>query len=243
MLVMTGTPRPLPAHVAGTGPDLLLIHGFGLSPWTYSCTIDLLSRRVRVVTPEWLEAGPPWSGELAVQGIEATVEAYGLERPLVLAHSFGGALAVRLAARRIDRIGGVVFTDSNGLWGHRELALDAARGAPHLLRLATLRAAADFGRSWLRRPASLARAGWWGFESEYGDELETLARSSFPKHVIWASRDTLISQDSGRRFAEAIRAVFTVVESPEGPIDHDWMFRHPERFVRTLDDLGVLPRG
>lgn len=236
-------PRPLPARVVGTGPDLLLLPGFGLSARTYARTVDLLSRRTEVLIPDWLEAGPPWSGDGAVASIEATLDAHGLDRPIVVAHSFGAALAVRLAARRIQGVDSLVLTDSNGLWGHRELALQALRGSPYLLRLATPRAAVDFARSWLRHPASLARAGWWGFESEYDGELEVLAEASFPKHVIWASRDTLISQENGRAFAEAIQAIFTVVESPRGPTDHDWMFRHPELFVRSLDDLGILPES
>lgn len=247
MLPMTGRrkgdPRPLPTRVVGTGPDLLLLPGFGLSACTYSRTVELLARRTKVVLPEWLEAGPPWSGDGAVASIEATIDTHGLDRPIVVAHSFGAALAVRLAARRIDHVGSLVLADSNGLWGHRELALQALRGSPYLLRLATLHAAVDFARSSLRHPASLARAGWWGFDSSYEGELQKLADSCVPKHVIWASRDTLISQESGRAFAETIGATFTVVENPDGPIDHDWMFRHPELFVRSLDDLGVLPRS
>lgn len=236
-----GDPQPLPARIIGSGPDLLLLHGFGLSERAYSRTAELLGQRTEVLIPEWLEAGPPWSGDGTVASIEATMDAHGLDRPIVLAHSFGAALAVRLAARRVDGIGSLVLTDSNGLWGHRELALQALRGSPFLLRLATPRAAADFARSVVRRPVSLARAGWWGFDSEYDGELDVLARAPLPKHVIWASRDTLISQDSGRAFAEAIGAAFTVVDSPDGPVDHDWMFRHPDLFVRVLDDLGILP--
>lgn len=232
--------HPLPALTRGRGRGILLLHGFGLAPGTYVRTAELLAPHGRVVVPSWLEVRPRWSAEATVRALEATIDLHAMAPALVIAHSFGGGLALSLAARSPHRVGGLVFCDSIGLRGRWELAGEALPGTPHVLRLATVRAAVDFLRNSVRRPVSLARAGWWGFDSEHRGEIRAVAGFGIPVHVVWASRDTLLSRKSGEAFAEALGATFRVVGTPHGPIDHDWMFRHPELFTETLEDLGVF---
>jgi lipase len=65
---------------------------------------------------------PPWSIERHVADLVATLDARGLDRPLVVGHSFGGFVALHLAAAAPSRVAGVVLLDPAG-------ALDPARAA------------------------------------------------------------------------------------------------------------------
>lgn len=241
---MTLDPLPdhpvLPIVVRGTGPPLLLVHGFGLRPRTYGSSASMLAMTNRVIIPAWLEIDRPWTRDRALAGILATLDAQTRDPVTVLGHSFGGALALGLAARHPDRVARLVLSDTLGLAPRWRLARSALTSLP-LVRLATYRAAVDFFSSCRRFPVQLARAGWWGFVRDARDEIEAVAAAEFPRHVLWAQRDTLLDARDGRRFADAIGASFDHVAPPPGagPVDHDWVYRHPDLLLAMLHRLGV----
>lgn len=232
----------LPALVGGAGPWVVLLHGYGLCPRTYLDTVERLAERTRVLAPAWLDTPGRWSYPAALDALEATLDAHRVRRATLVAHSFAGALAVGLAARNPNRMAAVVLSDSLALNPRAALV----RKAPSwmlLYRLATRRAAVDFLRSCLTRPADLLRAGWWGFISDRSDEIAAVTEARLACHVLWSERDTLVRREDGRILAGELHADFTVVSDPDGrgPVDHDWVFRHPGLVVRVLDELGLLP--
>lgn len=103
------------AVVNGTGPDVVLIHGSSGS--TRDFTFGLmpeLAKRYRVIAID--RPGMGWSephgrGEtLADQArlLQATAEALGAERPIVLGQSYGGAVALAWALDFPDKIAALV---------------------------------------------------------------------------------------------------------------------------------------
>lgn len=225
---------PLPAIVRGTGPDVVLLHGYGLTPHTYGRTIDLLAERARVIAPRWLEVEGPWSYDRVLGGLVAALDAARVGRAAFVAHSFGGALSLGLAAHFPKRVRSLVFVDSYALAPHWTMAKDALSGVPLLHRLATRRAAVDFLASWRRRPKDLCRAAWWGFNCRKAEEIAAVREAGIPCHVLWAERRTLLSEANGREFARRLGASFVLVSGDGKPVDHDWMYRRPERFVAEL---------
>ncbi len=224
--------------VLGEGAPIVILHGFGLAPRTYRRTAELLAARSLVVVPPLFGLGRHWSYERAVDSLVAMVDDLGLERVTLIGHSFGGGLELGLAARHPDRVVEMVFVDTLGLSREWTLAEEAVHPV-HLLRLATPRATIDFTWTVVTHPAEMARAAWWGFTSDRGAEVATVAAAGLPCHVLWAGRDTLLSRRDGQDFAEELGASFTVVRSFRGPIDHDWMYRHPVLFVSQLDRVGL----
>jgi pimeloyl-ACP methyl ester carboxylesterase len=101
----------------GSGPAIVLIHG--LAGQMRNFTHSLLSRlksEYRVVILDRPGCGystrPPCAS--AAIGAQATtiarfMEALGLERPLVVGHSLGGAIALLLALNHPDRVGGLAL--------------------------------------------------------------------------------------------------------------------------------------
>jgi pimeloyl-ACP methyl ester carboxylesterase len=111
--------RGIRTHVAewGAGDPILLIHGASsqVGVWEPS-VVPLLEDRFRLVGYDRPGMGftanrPADAHELDVQARVAAgvIELSGLDRPIVIAHSWGGAVALRLALDHPDLVGGLVL--------------------------------------------------------------------------------------------------------------------------------------
>jgi pimeloyl-ACP methyl ester carboxylesterase len=219
---------------------VVLLQGFALLPRTYLHVAKLLAERCRVLVPPlFAEPGCSWTPDRVLDDLEATLDHHGLDEITLIGHSFGGALELNLAARDPRRIAELVFVDTLAMSREWTLAVEAVHPI-HLLWMATPRAAIDFTASVLGHPVSLARAGWWGFCSDRRNQVEQIADTDIPRHVLWADRDSLLTRADGHAFAEDLGADFTVVHGhTRHPIDHDWIYRHPPLLVEHLERLEV----
>lgn len=243
-----GARRPPPERVLrhldlGAGEPLVIMQGYAMQPRTYLGLARLLAERCRVIVPSLFAGAGRWSSAQVDRDVQCTLDALGVERASVIGHSFGGALALNFAVRCPERVREVVFVDTLAMSREWTLAAEAVHPV-HLLWMATARAAVDFMHSWATHPLRLAEAAWWGFSSDRRQEVAELARSGIPRHVLWANRDSFLTKADGQRFAEDMGADFRVVEGPGGkPIDHDWLFRHPQLAMEEFDRLGLEALG
>jgi pimeloyl-ACP methyl ester carboxylesterase len=134
-------------HDHGTGSPVLLIHGSGpgVSAWAnWRTLLPELSRRHRVLAPDILGFGyterPPdvrYGSAAWLEHLLGFIDALGLDKVSVVGNSFGGALALRLAAKAPERVEQLVLMGSVGVsfpitpgleavWGF-EPSLDAMR--------------------------------------------------------------------------------------------------------------------
>jgi pimeloyl-ACP methyl ester carboxylesterase len=219
---------------------VLLLQGFALRPRTYLDVAKLLAERCRVLVPPlFAQPGCSWTAEGVLADLEATLDYHGLDQITLIGHSFGGALELNLAARHPERVAELVFVDTLAMSREWSLAVEAVHPV-HLLWMATPRATIDFTISALGHPLSLARAGWWGFRSDRLVQIEQIAATKIPRHVLWADRDSLLTRADGSTFADDLGADFTVVHGHrELPVDHDWIYRHPSLLVEHLERLGI----
>ena len=230
--------------VVGEGPPVVILHGYGLSPWSYRGTAALLGWRTRVAVPAIFALNGRWSYERALDALVATLDDLGFDRVTMIGHSFGGGLELGFAARYPERVVELVFADTLGMRHEWSLAEEAANPRTlmlSLLRMATVSAAVDFTHSWVTHPIEMVRAAWWGFVSDRRQEVALCVREGISSHVLWASRDTLLRRADGAEFARDLHASFTPVDRPPGahPVDHDWMYRYPGLFVLYLERLGL----
>mgnify|MGYP000470400354 CR=1 FL=1 len=123
--------RALHADVAGTGPDVVLIHG--ASGNTRDFTFDLAQRlaaRYRVIVFD--RPGLGWSDSAGEAGISPQGQAdilreaahqLGVQRPVIVGHSYGGAVAMAWALQDPDAtaalvlLGGATMPWPGGLGG------------------------------------------------------------------------------------------------------------------------------
>ena len=101
----------------GEGPSILLVHGLAgqMGDFTYG-VVDLLATQYRVAAVDRPGSGysvraPGASASLYAQAdaLAALIDVLELGRPLVVGHSFGGAVALALAQRHPERVAGLAL--------------------------------------------------------------------------------------------------------------------------------------
>jgi pimeloyl-ACP methyl ester carboxylesterase len=107
------------AHVLerGAGPPLVLIHGFGASTfdWEEHALAPLAARHRAIAIDLWGHGYSERRGDVRLDfetfadEVAAALDALSIEHAILAAHSMGGAVAATLAARRPERIVGLVL--------------------------------------------------------------------------------------------------------------------------------------
>ncbi len=134
---------PMDAHVriTGSGPPLLLVHGFMTSSYSWRYVIERLSQQFTLYVPDLPGAGrsdkpdvsyhpdalADWIGEL--------MDALGITGCRVIGNSMGGYLAMRLALRRPNAMSRLVNLHSPGLVTGRMRALKVGMTIPFSFRI------------------------------------------------------------------------------------------------------------
>ncbi|MFZ2016816.1 MAG: alpha/beta fold hydrolase [Nocardioides sp.] len=123
---------------AGAGEPVVLVHGSGPGVSAYAnwrLTLPALAEGVRVFAPDLVGFGfterPPgvrydlgtWTDQLL-----GFLDAVGIERASIVGNSFGGAIALSLAARHPDRVDRLVLMGSVGVSFPITEGLDAVWG-------------------------------------------------------------------------------------------------------------------
>jgi len=101
----------------GAGPALVMVHGLGaqMRNFTYALTAPLATdfRVICVDRPGCGYSTRPYAVPASLRGqadtIAALIAALGLERPIIVGHSYGGAVALALALNHPAAIGGLAL--------------------------------------------------------------------------------------------------------------------------------------
>ncbi len=225
------------AVVRGRGEPVLLLHGFGGSVYSWREVLPELARRHRVVAidlygfgwtdrPETLE---PYARDGQVQLALGALDALGIDRAHVMGHSYGGALAMTLAATRPERVRSLVLVDAAApeYPNRRRKWVAAVPGLPWLfVRGIGLRE--PFVRRVLRHsyadPAALDEAtldayrerlrargavtAWRGLTAPYDRLVDRrpvrYEELDLPVLVVWGERDRLVPLEDGKEAASAL---------------------------------------
>lgn len=105
----------------GQGPPVILLHGPGESAVNWRWTIPDLVTTHHVIAPDLPAHGSSGTGDQpldasrAVEWLEHLIDVTCDERPSVVGHVLGGAIAARFAARHRSRLQHLVLVDSLGL--------------------------------------------------------------------------------------------------------------------------------
>lgn len=230
----------------GTGPALVMCHGTPWSSWLWTPYARALARDFTVHLWDMPGYGasskdPTHDVDLGVQGeaFAALVEHWGLERPHVVAHDFGGAVSLRAHLLHGVAYASLCLVDVVALrpWGSPFFTL--VRENPDVL--AELPAAVHRGalEAYVRgashrglRPEELDAlcAPWTGHEGQaafyrqiaqgderFTDEIEPLLGSvGAPTHVVWGAQDAWIPPDRAHRLAAAIPGASVTVLDDAG---------------------------
>lgn len=111
----------LAVEVAGTGPPLMLVHGFGGAKEDFADHVDALSAHATVVVFDHRGHGESdhprdegaYSLDRLVADTRGVADALGFGRAAVLGHSMGGMVARRLVLEQPARVESLVLMDTS----------------------------------------------------------------------------------------------------------------------------------
>jgi pimeloyl-ACP methyl ester carboxylesterase len=252
--------RPAAYSVAGSGMPVLLLHGWGLGHHTYRDVIERVAAEgVRVIAP----AMPGFGGSADLPDEAFSMSGYARwvidlldvlgvdESVVVLGHSFGGGVSIRLAYDHPGRVRSLVLVNSVGgsawkqgktlksiaerpLWDwglHFPADIWPIRQATRVLPII----AEDVVPNVLRNPRAFVRVANLARRADLRRELETLRDRGMPVTILWASRDGIIPRESFEALCVASGVEGTVVDG-----SHSWLLADPEQFGEIItNDMRV----
>jgi pimeloyl-ACP methyl ester carboxylesterase len=200
------------ADVAGDGPVIVHVHGFGISGTYLEPTAALLAADYRTFVPDLPGMGrsirPPRALDLPdlATALIHYLDAVGVDQAVFVGNSLGCPIIVEVAAEYPERIDRAVFVSPAGGPNNRpmhralrQMALDGLREPPSMVPIAVR----DYLRFGLLQGVSLFRA-----MTRY-PTLERLQQLAAPTLVVAGARDPLVRIDRIRVLAEMphVRAV------------------------------------
>ena len=252
----------------GEGPPLVCLHAIGHDAADFAGVRTRFRDRHRVIAIDWPGQGrsPRETGRATAARYAAllagVLDQLGAGPCVLLGNSIGGAAAITYAARRPDRVRGLVLEDPGGLAPVDDRIAQTFLAAMARLFEAGARRARWFGPAFalyyrvvLQRPAARdARArivacaydiapvladAWRGFASPESDLRPLAPRIACPILFAWASRDYVIPL---ARCLPAIRT-FPNAHLHRFPAGHAAHLETPKEFEDALGTfLKALPK-
>lgn len=185
----------------GEGKDLVFLHGYLSCKESFYPQIGYFSRHFRVTAPDFPGFGESdrlpaaWSVGDYADWLEGFFKEQGIVFPYVIAHSFGGRVALKCLARGlIDR---AVLTGCAGIVKKRTMAYRIRVGGYRLVKRVSPRfAEAHFGSREYRSLSPLMRESYKKIVNE--DLREEAGRIARPVLYLYGERDKETPLSSGR---------------------------------------------
>jgi pimeloyl-ACP methyl ester carboxylesterase len=256
--------------MAGAGMPVVLLHGWALAQHTYRKVIEEIAEQgCMVLAPSM----PGFGGSGDLKGAAFSMSGYAkwvadlldvleIDEPAVLVgHSFGGGVAIKLAHDMPKRVRSLVLVNSIGgsAWkngrtlrsiGERPLwdwglhfpsdvwpVRQATRVLPVMFE--------DLVPNLVRNPRAIVKVANLARRADLRVELERLRDRGVPITILWGTRDGIIPRESFEALCVASGVEGTVVEG-----SHSWLLADPQRFgevitndVRVAQAARDLERG
>jgi pimeloyl-ACP methyl ester carboxylesterase len=111
-------------HVAelGSGPPVVLLHGWPQHWWTWRALMPLLADRYRVLAPDmrgfgWSEPTPRgYRKEELADDVAGLLDALDVDRALLVGHDWGGVVGFLLCLNHADRVHRYVPMNTGHVW-------------------------------------------------------------------------------------------------------------------------------
>jgi pimeloyl-ACP methyl ester carboxylesterase/predicted amino acid-binding ACT domain protein len=244
--------------VGGDGPPVVFLHGWGLGHRSYRGALgELVARGCRVYAP----ALPGFGGtsdlpveRRTIEGYAAWVDAFlvavGIDEPvLVIGHSFGGGVAIRLAHDAPTRVRQLVLINSVGhptgssgstltaapadrpMWQygmHFAKELFWSRDGYRVVQAVS----EDLVWNMVVNPRAFFEIGTVARRADLSGELAELHRRELPILVLWGGGDGVLPMSSFEALCAAIGTEGKVLRG-----GHSWLLANPRAFSDVLDNV------
>lgn len=250
--------------MAGDGPTtVVFIHGFGSTADSWRNNFSALASKYTVVAVDVRGFGytsrdpaSEYSPRAFATHVATFLDQLGVRRPVLVGHSLGGEVAMRIALQRPDDVAGLVLVGSAGAPGRSR---PTAPPVPEPLRTAVLRL--------LESP----RVVRWGLEAAFYDDSKVdremvrqyrrplqvegaeemlwrmartrtpalnaseIAQLRVPTVLVWGKQDALVPLSDGIELAATIPGARLVVVDRAGHMVHE---ERPDVVNAIIDELA-----
>lgn len=249
---MAGTAGEIPRAALedrGSGPPLLLLHGWGVSSELFAPILDSLQSGRRLIVPDLPgfgatpEPGAPWSVHEYASWCVALLDRLGIDSCDLIGHSNGGRIGIAVAAANPGRIRRMVLAGSAGIRPRRTLrgaarvrsykllrAVERSSVLPAALRRTAGRRADQRGSADYRAVTGVMRGTLVRLVNE--DLRPLLPQLNLPVLLIWGEQDTETPLDDGKLMERLIPDAGLVVFEGAG---HYAYLEQPARFCRIVE--------
>jgi pimeloyl-ACP methyl ester carboxylesterase len=218
---------------AGTGPNVLLVHGGASDRRDWLGTLAALADRFTMYAPDLAGFGDTERRAAGyyltdlIDFLEQFIETLGLGHPTLVGHSLGGRVALGVAIARPDLVDNLVLVDAAGLGRTSRLGLALVAVFERLRKLLRLPSPS---------PTFLAH------EDDDPDWacVEDLPKISAPTLIIWKERDPYLPVANARRAAQLIPGAILEFVPGTGHAPHK---SDADTFQRLLTDFLESGRG
>jgi pimeloyl-ACP methyl ester carboxylesterase len=217
-------------EIRGSGPALLLTHGFTGSSALYEKNVAALARANTVITWDIRGHGrsdcpadpAAYTVPLSVADMAALLDLAGAERAVIAGHSLGGFLSLEFHLAHRSRVAGLILIDTGP--GYRS---DGPRAG---WNERAERFARDFEAKGGERALGLARAARGILAQHDGRVLESLPTIAVPTLIVVGEHDTPFLAGS-RYMSDKIPGAKLAVIADAG---HSPNIDQPEEFARVV---------
>lgn len=228
--------RSVEVYTVGHGTPVLFLHGWGLSPRSYRRAIDALAAHGhRVYAPALPGFGRSDALGLRQQNVlgvavhtAEVLDRLPISEPVhVVGHSFGGGVAMRLAAIHPERVRSLTLVCPVGGAGNGAVPLTTmAVGALSESRnLWVGLAASEFASALARHPGSVLATAYAAWRSDQLVDLHQIGAHNIPTRFLFAERDTVV------RPGAIPETVFERVTCEIVAGHHSWLITDPNGFA------------
>lgn len=233
---------------SGGKPTVLFLHGWAAPAATYRLLLDHLSGYCRVVAPDLpgfggsAEPESPWCVDDYVDWTVAFAEALSLTDVVLMNHSFGGRISIKLLARRPLPFGvrKAVFIDAAGILPKRTLSYYAKvysyKAMKRLFPGWAKRRQGKTGSADYRNASPLMRQTMVRCINE--DLTGLLADNPVSTLLIWGEKDTATPVGDGRKMESLIPDAGLVVLPGAG----HFSFAEQWGQCRRVLDVFLMPK-
>lgn len=215
--------------LGSSGPAIVLVHGWAHSLESFRPLGELLADQMQVYLvdlPGFGDSPPPgegWGTPEYAEALRAFLDSQGIEKPILIGHSFGGQVAIRLASAHPQRLSKIVLIGSAGL---RRERTPAEKRRFRLIAIArdTIKLIDRTFGSKLYESFFIPRFGSEDYvkagplrpvlvKAVNEDLSEEASKISLPVLLMWGERDTASPIANGRRLNTLI-AGSNLIELP-----------------------------
>lgn len=224
-------------RVAGAGPPLVLVHGYGVSGQMWNRCMPYLAQERQVFIVDLPGHGHStlsdvWRLREVAPLLAQWLRTLGLPPVGLVGHSMGGAIAAHLATHAPELIEQLVLVNAACLPFDETLPVIIIRSAHSMMQRGAGRYPLMMLRDILRPRLSLL----WQAAHEMGnsDYTAELAALTLPTLIIWGERDVLLPLTMGKALAVALPHATFVTLPASG---HRPPLSQPMEFSRLVLDF------